>query len=408
MLQSKILSKTLREAPKDDVSTNAQLLIRAGFVDKLMAGVWTYLPLGWSVVQNINSIIRHEMNAIGGTELHMPTLQPRDIWEVTDRWKVEEMYKFKDRSERDMGLGWTHEEIITKIATNFISSYRDLPQHVYQIQNKFRDEPRAKSGVVRGREFLMKDLYSFHRTKEDLDRFYEVAAQAYHRVFQRVGLSAYMVEASGGAFTKEFSHEFQVLSDAGEDEIFYCKKCSFARNKEVIGDFQKCPSCSGELSSGKSIEVGNIFKLGTKFSEAFGLFYTDEKGERQPVFMGSYGIGPTRLMGTVAEVFHDDKGVLWPESIAPMRVHVIPLSATVRDAARKIYEDLQQKGVSVLFDDRDDKTAGERFSDADLIGIPWRLVVSERTVKEEKVEIKKRNESDPTLMDFAAFLKLVC
>lgn len=408
MLQSKILSRTLKDAPKDEVSTNAQFLIRAGFVDKLMAGVWTYLPLGWKVVENINAIIREEMNAIGAVEMHMPTLQPREVWEKTDRWKVEEMYKLKDRSERDLGLGWTHEEIVTNIALNFISSYRDLPQHVYQIQSKFRDEPRAKSGIIRGREFLMKDLYSFHATKEDLDAFYDIAAKAYHAIFKRVGLQAYMVEASGGAFTKDFSHEFQVLSEAGEDEIVHCSKCSFARNTEVLGDFKVCPNCKGDLQFGKSIEVGNIFKLGTKFSEAFGLYFTDKEGVRKPVIMGSYGIGPTRLAGTIAEVSRDERGVIWPESIAPARVHVIGLSEASRKEAERIYRELLKRNIEVLLDDRSEKTPGERFSDADLIGLPWRVVVSDKTMKEKKLEVKKRSETEARLMDEAEFFTLVC
>ena len=408
MLQSKLFSRTLREAPKDESSKNAELLIRGGFVDKLIAGVWTFLPLGWRVLERVNGIIREEMERIGAVELHMPSLQPREIWETTDRWKVEEMYKLKDRGGRDLGLGWTHEEIITKVAMPFISSYRDLPQYVFQIQTKFRDEPRAKSGIVRGREFLMKDLYSFHTTPEDLDSFYQVATEAYRSIFKRLDLDAYCVEASGGAFTKEFSHEFQVLSDAGEDEIVYCTKCSFARNKEIIADFKKCPNCQSELQIGKSIEVGNIFKLGIKFSEAFGLFYQDEKSQKKPVVMGSYGIGPGRLVGTLVETHHDERGIIWPEVVAPFRVHILALSPKVKEFAVSIYQELQKKKVDVLFDDREYKTPGERFSDSDLIGIPWRVVVSEKTVKEDKIEVKKRSETDVTLMDIQSFLKLVC
>lgn len=407
MLQSKLFAKTKHNPPSDDLSINAQLLVRAGFVDKLIAGVWTYLPLGWRVIENINTIIREEMEKIGGVELHMPALQPREIWETTDRWKVEEMYKLKDRSGRDLGLGWTHEEIITSIAKGFVSSYRDLPQYVYQIQNKFRDEPRAKSGVIRGREFLMKDLYSFHATKEDLDSFYAVATGAYRAIFKRMGLAAYVVEASGGAFTKEFSHEFQVLSPAGEDEIYYCISCSFARNKEVLGDFKKCPDCGADLAFGKSIEVGNIFKLGTLFSDAFGLAYQDEKGEKKQVYMGSYGIGPGRLMGTMVEVSHDERGIIWPEALAPFRVHVLPLSADAIPAAQRVYGELEKKNIATLFDDRYDKTPGERFGDADLIGIPWRVVVSTKTISEDKIEVKKRNDTELSLTDISSFLKMV-
>jgi len=407
MLQSKLFAKTLREAPKDDVSKNAEFLIRGGFVDKLMAGVWTYLPLSWRVIENINGIIREEMERIGGVELHMPTLQPREIWETADRWKVEEMYKLKDRSGRDIGLGWTHEEVITKIATSFINSYRDLPQYLFQIQTKFRDEPRAKSGLIRGREFLMKDLYSFHRTQKDLDEYYDKVADAYRTIFKRMGLEAYYVEASGGAFTKEFSHEFQVVSDAGEDEIVHCTSCAFARNKEVIGDFKTCPQCKGALASSKSVEVGNIFKLGTKFSEAFGLFFTDEDGGKKPVVMGSYGIGPGRLLGTIVEISHDNHGIIWPDAVAPFLVHVLALSREVEDEAKKVVTMLEKENISVLFDDRTDKTPGERFSDADLIGIPWRVVISEKTLRENKIEIKKRNEAAASFMDFESFIALV-
>ena len=407
MLQSRLFAKTLREAPKDEVSRNAELLIRGGFVDKLMAGVWTYLPLGLCVLERINKVIREEMNKIGGVELEMPALHPKELWETTNRWEVEEMYKLKDRTGRELGLGWTHEELIAKIAAGFINSYRDLPQYVYQIQTKFRDEPRAKSGIIRGREFLMKDLYSFHRDKNDQDEFYERVKEAYHNVFKRVGLHAFCVEASGGAFTKEFSHEFQVLSDAGEDEIVYCISCAFARNKEVPGDFHTCPNCNGELRFGTSIEVGNIFKLGTKFSEAFGLFFADEDGIKKPAVMGSYGIGPGRLMGTIVEASHDDRGIIWPEKVAPFRAHVLALTESVAKEAHRVASELESRGIDVLFDDREGKTAGERFSDADLIGCPWRVVVSDKTVAEGKIEIKKRSEAEPTLIDTASFLKLL-
>ena len=407
MLQSKLFSQTLREAPKDDISTNAEFLIRGGFVEKLMAGVWTYLPLGYRVLENVNTIIREEMNAIGGVELLMSALQPRELWDTTDRWKVEEMYKLKDRSGRDLGLGWTHEEAITHIAKTHIHSYRDLPQLVYQIQTKFRDEPRAKSGLIRGREFLMKDLYSFHRNKEDLVAFYDRVAEAYRAIFKRTGLTAYLVEASGGAFTKEFSHEFQVLSPAGEDETVYCKKCSFARNAEVTGDLKNCPTCSGDLDRGKSIEVGNIFKLGTKFSQAFDLSYQNENGEKELVWMGSYGIGPGRLVGTVVEVHHDEKGIIWPASVAPFMAHILFLSDSAKKHAVELYETLTENKISVLLDDRADKTPGERFSDADLIGIPWRIVISDKTIAENKIEVKKRNEPSPALMDTKSFLQLI-
>src|SRR3989344_8260073 len=414
MLQSKLFSQTLREAPKDDVSTNAEFLIRGGFVEKLMAGVWTYLPLGYRVLENVNAIIREEMNAIGGGGLLFSAVPPRELWGTTNRWKVEEMYKLKDRSGRDLGLGGTHEEAITHIAKTHIHSYRDLPQLVYQIQTKFRDEPRAKSGLIRGREFLMKDLYSFHRDEKDLDAFYKIADEAYRKIFKRCGLHVYVTEASGGTFTKQFTHEYQVLSEAGEDWIVYCKQCGYAQNKEIssLKEEDECPKCEGIMKLGKSIEVGNIFKLGTKFSEAFGLYYSDEKGQKHPVVMGSYGIGPGRLLATIVETHNDAKGILWPESVAPFSVHLTALfgkegSDAVKKAAEKLYEELLAKKVEVLYDDRADKTAGEKFAAADLIGIPLRVVVSEKTLEKKGIEVKRRGEKEARIVSEKEMLKML-
>jgi prolyl-tRNA synthetase len=289
MKQSELFTKTLREAPKDEESINAKLLIRAGYIHKVMAGVYEYLPLGLKVLDRINGIIREEMNATGAQELYMSVLQNKETWMTTNRWVTgaEVMYRFEDASGREVGLGWTHEEPITQLARHYINSYKDLPKSVYQIQTKFRNEPRAKSGLIRGREFLMKDLYSFHSSEEDLDAYYEKVAEAYGRVFARAGVAARRTLASGGLFSK-YSDEYQVISDAGEDTIFYCTNCSYAANKEVAADLalsDKCPSCGGTLVQGRSIEVGNIFKLGTKFSDAFGLFYTAEDGSKKPVIM---------------------------------------------------------------------------------------------------------------------------
>lgn len=405
MYQSKLFGKTLREDPKDEVSANAKFLERGGFIFKTMAGVYDYLPLGLRVLEKINRIIREEMNAIGGQEVLMSALQPRDRWEKTGRWQdlgKEVMYQFKDHSGRDVGLASTHEEALTEIALRSIFSYKDLPLFIYQIQTKFRDELRAKSGILRGREFLMKDLYSFHADEEDLKRFYFGAAdKAYKKIFKRCGLDVYVTEASGGSFTKEFTHEYQVFADAGEDLVFYCVKCRFAQNKEIssLKEGNPCPKCKGEVKSAKSIEVGNIFPLGTKYSTPAGLYYTDEHGEKKAVTMGSYGIGPTRTMGTIVEVYHDERGVVWPEEVAPFRAHLIALfpkakGAGVKKAADKLYKELLEKGVEVLYDERADKSAGEKFSDADLIGIPWRMVISEKTLDREGIEIKKRNEKE--------------
>lgn len=406
MRQSCLFGKTLREAPKDEVSSNAILLERGGFVYKTMAGAYDYLPLGYRVLEKIKGIIREEMNAIGGQELFMTTLQPKERWEKTARWEElgkEVMYQFKDHSGREVGLAATHEEPLTEIALRSIHSYKDLPLFIYQIQTKFRDELRAKSGLIRGRELLMKDLYSFHTDEEDFRRFYfGPADMAYKKIFQRCGLDAYVTEAAGGSFTKERTHEYQVFSEAGEDLIFYCSQCRFAQNKEIsslqVGD--KCLKCRGEILSSKSIEVGNIFPLGIKYSKPMGLFYSDDKGEKKPVIMGSYGIGVSRLMGAIVEVYHDERGIVWPGTVAPFKVHLIkiqnPKSKIQKDVntyTEKLYKNLLAKSVEVLYDDRDDKTAGEKFADADLIGIPWRVVVSEKTFERGGIEVKVRNNS---------------
>jgi len=346
MLQSKLFTKTKREAPKDEESINAQLLIRAGFVDKLMAGVYTYLPLGWRVLKKIENIIREEMNAIGGQEIFMPALQPKENWATTGRWdSMDDLYKVKDSSDREFALGPTHEEIVTPLAKKFINSYKDLPLCVYQFQNKFRMELRSKSGLLRGREFAMKDLYSFHIDEKDLDKYYEKAIKAYENIFNRAGLGGktHITFASGGSFSK-YSHEFQTLSDAGEDIIYICQKCGQAINKEIFGEIKICPNCEGkDFKEEKAIEVGNIFKLGTKYSAPFNLKYKDENGKEKDVVMGCYGIGPSRVMGTVVEINHDEKGIIWPESVAPFKAHLIDLrpAANGKQQGEKLYKSLQ-------------------------------------------------------------------
>lgn len=420
MKQSQLFGKTLRENPKDEISANAKLLERGGFVYKTMAGVYDYLPLGFRVLQKINTIIREEMNMIGGQEMFMTSLQPKERWEKTKRWEEmgkEVMYQFKDHSGRQIGLAATHEEALTEIALRSVFSYKDLPLFIYQIQTKFRDELRAKSGLLRGREFLMKDLYSFHADEEGLRKFYfGLADKAYKNVFKRCGLDAHVAEASGGAFTKEYTHEYQVFSEAGEDLVLYCAKCRFAQNKEIssLKEGEHCPKCKGEIRSSKSIEVGNIFPLGTKYSIPVGLFYSDAEGNKKPVVMGSYGIGPSRLVGTVAEVHHDDRGILWPEAIAPFKVHLLRINsknttaaAKVKKAAEKLYNGLLAKGIEVLYDDREDKSAGEKFADSDLIGIPWRVVVSEKTLEKKGIEVKKRSEKEANVISEKEFYKIL-
>ena len=404
MKQSELFTKTERFAPKDEFSLNAQLLLRGGFIHKVMAGVYEYLPLGLRVLDKINSVIREEMNAVGGQEIHLSVLQDKETWNKTGRWTsaAEVMYQFKTDAGQEVGLGWTHEEPLTLIAGRYIRSYRDLPKAVYQIQTKFRNEPRARSGLLRGREFLMKDLYSFHASDKDLDEYYEKVAQAYENIFKRVGLAALRTLASGGLFAK-FSDEFQVVSEAGEDTIFHCAACEYAANKEVAAELElktACPRCGQTLETVRSIEVGNIFKLGTRFAEAFGVLYEDEAGGKKPVVMASYGIGPGRVMGTVVEVSHDAKGIVWPAPIAPFRVHLLDLGGA---AAADLYDDLQKKGVEVLYDDRE-ASAGEKFADADLLGIPYRAVISPKT--EGKIELKRRDDQETLLITLPELLHL--
>ena len=414
MLQTKLFTRTKKEAPSDEVSKNAKLLIKAGFIHKEMAGVYSFLPLGLKVLKKIENIIREEMNAIGGQEVSMSVLQDKNLWEKTDRWedqKVDAWFKTKLKSGTELGLGFTHEEPLTVIMKSFISSYRDLPKYVYQFQNKFRNETRAKSGLLRGREFLMKDLYSFHESEDDMLNYYDKTKDAYFKIFNRCGLDAIYTKAAGGAFTASYTHEFQVVAPVGEDTIFVCDQCRYAENKEIsnLKEGDSCPLCKGKIKKEKSIEVGNIFPLGTKYSEPIGLTYKAEGGEERGVVMGSYGIGLPRLMATVVEVFSDERGIVWPESIAPFSIHVLVLGedGEVFKKADKIYEDLQNKGIEVLYDDRHDISAGEKFADADLIGLPYRVVISERSLKEGGVEIKKRTEEKGKIINVDELMNLL-
>ncbi len=405
---SELFTKTLKEAPSDETAVNAQLLIRGGYISKVMAGVYEYLPLGFKVLNKINNIIREEMNAVGGQELHMSVFQNKETWAATDRWNSakEVMYQFKDDAGKEYGLGFTHEEPLTAVARHFIQSYKDLPKAVYQIQTKFRNEARAKSGLLRGREFLMKDLYSFHTTQEDLDGYYEKVAQAYMNIFNRVGVKAVRTFASGGLFSK-FSDEFQAVADIGEDTIYVNEKKNQAVNQEVYTDevLNDLGWDKAELAEKKSIEIGNIFKLGTRFSEPLGLMYSDEDGSKKPVIMASYGIGPGRLLATVVETSHDDKGIIWPTSIAPFKVHLVALDEAY-DKGEEIYQHLVRDGIDVVYDDRQDKMPGEKFADADLIGCPVRLVISKKLLAqggdELQVEVKLRSEKEATVMALSA------
>ena len=399
MRQSKLFTKTRKEAPADETSKNAELLIRAGFVHKEMAGVYAYLPLGLRVMNKISNVIRDEMNKLGAVEMKLTVLQDPEIWKATDRWSddvVDNWFKTKLKNDSELGLGFTHEEPLTDILKNHISSYKDLPVVAYQIQAKFRNELRAKSGVMRGREFLMKDMYSFSKNEAEHLEFYEKVKKAYKNVFDRVGLGhlTYITFASGGSFSK-YSHEFQTITSAGEDLIYLDEAQSLAVNKEVLNDevLSELNLKRETLIENKAVEVGNIFTLGTRFSEPLELKYKDEAGKDQFVFMGSYGIGPSRIMGTVAEVLSDDNGLIWPKEIAPFAVHLIAAGndENVLKAGEEIYQKLQNAGVEVLFDDRE-ASAGEKFNDSDLIGIPLRVVVGKRSLEAGEVEIKERRD----------------
>ncbi|MBP9710686.1 MAG: prolyl-tRNA synthetase [Candidatus Pacebacteria bacterium] len=398
MRQSELFTKTRREAPKDEVSKNAQLLIRGGYIHKEMAGAYTYLPLGYRVLQKVIGVIREEMNKIGGQEMLLTTLQEPKHWEASGRWSDEQVdvwFKTELKSGGVLGLAPTHEEPLTNLMREHISSYRDLPRYAYQFQTKFRNELRAKSGIMRSREFIMKDLYSFSRNDEEFRTFYESCAEAYLKIFKRVGLGdkTYRTFASGGSFSK-YSDEFQTVSDAGEDIIYVHEGKNIAVNKEVYTDevMADLGIAKSDLKEMKAIEVGNIFPLGKRFSDALGLTYKDEQGEPQPVTMGSYGIGPGRLMGTIVEVLSDDKGIVWPESVAPYRVHLIELSngnTEVSSEAKELYRELTEAGIEVLWDDREAR-AGEKFADSDLLGLPLRVVVSEKTLTAGKFECVHR------------------
>jgi prolyl-tRNA synthetase len=405
MRQSHLFTKTRREAPTDEVSKNAQLLIRAGYIHKEMAGVYDFLPLGHRVLEQINHVIREEMTSIGGQEVLLSSLQEKELWHATDRWDSEDVdvwFKTLLQNGTELGLGFTHEEPIARMMKDHIHSYRDLPQYVFQIQTKFRNEVRAKSGIMRTREFPMKDLYSFSATQEDLDKYYEQVADAYERIFHRVGIGdrTYKTFASGGAFAK-YSHEYQTLSEAGEDVIYIDDASGIAINEEVYTDAVKADLGVSDATfhTAKSIEVGNIFKLGTRFSEPLGLVYTTENGSTSPVVMGSYGIGPSRLLGTVAEVLSDEKGLVWPEEIAPFAVHVVRLGDAVDVVARAdaLYTQLTEKGVQVLYDDRA-LSAGEKFADSDLLGIPQRVIVSGKTLESGQCEVVARHTGVKTFV----------
>lgn len=407
MRLSKTFVKTLREAPKDETAINGALLTRAGYIHKEIAGVYDYLPLGIRVIENIKNIIREELNEIGCEEVLMTTLQNPEPWEKTGRFSDQEVdiwFKTELASGGELGLAPTHEEPITGLMKTYISSYKDLPVYAYQFQTKFRNELRAKSGILRGREFLMKDLYSFHTSEADLDAFYTKVEEAYRQIFNRLGIGDCTFEtfASGGIFSK-YSHEFQTILPIGEDTIYYNKDKSVVLNKEVFNDevLEDLGAKEEKFESTAAAEVGNIFKLKFKYSEPLGLKYIDESNNQQIVYMGCYGIGVSRIMGVIAEKFADGKGLVWPEAVAPFKYYLVGIGKTGTEKAEELYE--SHKG-DILYDDRD-KRPGEKFADAELMGIPYRVVISDKTLENNQAEITVRATGETNMVGLDELLR---
>lgn len=387
MKQSFLAVRTDKNAPSDADSTNARLLTQAGFIRKEMAGVYSYLPMGLRVLKKIEKIVIEEMETVGAQQVGMPALTPLENWKKTGRENVDIGFHPTENTV----LGWSHEEIVTPMARDLLRSYKDFPKCLFQIQTKFRNEPRAKSGLLRGREFLMKDAYSFHTNKEDLREYYEEMAKAYFKVYERCGLKSYKIESGGGEFSENISHEFSVISPAGEDEMIFCESCGFAQNIEVSGKLEKCPKCGSDLQCEKCVEVGNIFDLGSKYSDAFDFHFTDADGVQKPVIMGCYGIGVSRLLGTIVEAKADENGMIFPVSVAPFQVHIVSIKAD--DEAEKLETELEKAGIEVLLDDRNE-TPGKKFADSDLFGIPLRIVISARNLEKGVAEIKIRETGE--------------
>lgn len=390
-----------KNSPAEADTLNHRLLVQAGFVRQLMAGVYTYLPLGLRVLRKIEQVVREEMNAIGGEEVLMPILHPAEIWKKTGGWdSVDVLFKLKSRGDKDYALGQSQEEVVSPLMAEFIRSYRDLPRAIYHIQWKFRDELRSKSGIMRGREFLMKDMYSFHEDMEDFEKYYASAREAYLKIFKRLELEAKVTEASGGAFSDKISYEFEVLSEAGEANILYCKKCDWCVNIDDIDKYQeggKCGSC-GEMGliKSKAAEVGNIFDLGQKYTKAFEVTFVDKEGNKKMPVMGCYGIGVSRTMGVLVEKFNDSKGIVWPESVAPFKYHLINHNDSIAET-EKLYKEMVGKGIEVVWDDRE-VGMGQKFADADLVGIPYRIVISPKSIEAGGYEMKKRNEEKTSIV----------
>jgi len=404
--QSQLFANLKKEPPKETESVSHKLLVRADFIDQMASGVYNLLPLGQRVYQNIENIIRKEMTALGGQEVSLQSMVPKKLWQETGRWTSIDppLFRVKDRHGREFGLGSTHEEVITDIVRRRVKSYKDLPFSLFQIQDKFRNELRASGGLLRVREFVMKDLYSFHESREDAVKFYEKVKKSYFRIFKRCGLKPVCVEADPGTIGGELSHEFMVISPTGEDKVLICQKCHWAGNVEKFKNIKICPKCQASLKEFSSIESAHAFYLGTKYSKAMGANFIDRQGKLQTLVMGCYGIGLGRLMAAIVEANHDKKGIIWPEEVAPFDVHLIDLGE--KQASEKAYKDLQAAGVDVLYDDREERTAGEKFAEADLIGIPWRVVISERTLRKNSAEVKARSKKELKIVKLKNLLKI--
>lgn len=402
MLQSQLFCKTKKETPKDAEVISHKLLVKGDFIEQTISGVYRFLPLGLKVLKKIEKIIREEMWDLGAQEVLLPTLQDKKLWLETNRWQTIDppLFKLLDRHQKEIALGPTHEEEMVDIARKRVKSYQDLPFSLFQIQNKFRNEMRASGGLLRQREFLMKDLYSFYSNEKAAREFYERVKKAYFKIFRRCALQTILVEASSGTIGGKLSHEFQVEAEVGEDRILICSKCGYGANIEKVRETKKCPKCSGRLEMKNSIEVGHIFYLGTKYSKAMSADFKDRDGKEKPILMGCYGIGLPRLMATIVEIHHDEKGMIWPKEVAPFQLHLIRIenSRPVKLAAEKLYNDLTKENIEVLYDDRLDKSAGEKFADCDLIGVPRRLVISERTLKQNCAELKNRGAKKTKLI----------
>jgi len=414
MKYTKLFGKPSKNKFRDLESINAELLIQGGFIHQEMAGVYTWLPLGLKVLKKVENIIREELNKLEAQEILMPALQSKEKWLISGRWdNVDVLFKLPSQTDKEYALGATHEEIVTPLIAEYVKSYKDLPVAVYQIQTKFRDELRAKSGILRGREFGMNDLYSFHRNQEDFDAYYKKVQEAYFKIFARLNLDVKMVEASGGDFTKKYSHEFHVLTSAGEDDILACENCSFAQNIEIasLKDGDKCPKCGSVLRIAKGVEVANIFDLNTKFTDAFKVKYTDQDGSLKVPLMGCYGIGTTRLVGAIVESSHDEKGIIWPREVSPYDIHLISLASRdekinndILQKTDNLYQELIARGYSVFWDDRNKISAGEKLKVADLLGFSTRILLSEKTLVKNKVELIKRNEINAKMFDISQII----